>query len=299
MPITIHAKGKLLITGEYFVLDGAKALAVPTKFGQSFEFSPSQIMQISWEGYDDLGHCWMKELIDLPLDPKVVPATSPKNRLIQVLQQIQALNSNVLNKGWKVTTRLEFPRDWGLGSSSTMIYAMAQWSNVDPYALLQTTFGGSGYDIACAGAESAVLYTVSERDVPVAWMPDFCDQLYFVHLNQKQNSREGIQHYREAKFDKTAVINKLDAITAALQECHDLTTFEGLLRRHEQVVGEALTLPLVPEALFPDYWGAAKSLGAWGGDFVLVTSDRSREETLKYFRGRGYSTVLGWRKMCL
>ena len=29
-----YSNGKLLLTGEYVVLDGAKALAVPTKFGQ-------------------------------------------------------------------------------------------------------------------------------------------------------------------------------------------------------------------------------------------------------------------------
>ena len=32
---TFYSNGKLLITGEYVVLDGAKALALPTKFGQS------------------------------------------------------------------------------------------------------------------------------------------------------------------------------------------------------------------------------------------------------------------------
>ena len=31
---TFYSNGKLLITGEYVVLDGAKALALPTKFGQ-------------------------------------------------------------------------------------------------------------------------------------------------------------------------------------------------------------------------------------------------------------------------
>ena len=30
-----YSNGKLLITGEYLVLDGAKAFALPTKFGQN------------------------------------------------------------------------------------------------------------------------------------------------------------------------------------------------------------------------------------------------------------------------
>ena len=32
---TFYSNGKLLLTGEYVVLDGAKALAVPTRFGQN------------------------------------------------------------------------------------------------------------------------------------------------------------------------------------------------------------------------------------------------------------------------
>ena len=35
MKTTYYSNGKLLITGEYLVLDGAEALALPTKFGQN------------------------------------------------------------------------------------------------------------------------------------------------------------------------------------------------------------------------------------------------------------------------
>jgi len=34
-----------------------------------------------------------------------------------------------------------------------------------------------------------------------------------------------------------------------------------------------------------------KSLGAWGGDFVLATSQASEEETRKYFGQKGFTTV--------
>ena len=34
---TFYGHGKLLLTGEYAVLDGAKALSIPTRFGQSLE----------------------------------------------------------------------------------------------------------------------------------------------------------------------------------------------------------------------------------------------------------------------
>jgi len=34
---TCYSNGKLLLTGEYLVLEGATALAVPTKFGQDLK----------------------------------------------------------------------------------------------------------------------------------------------------------------------------------------------------------------------------------------------------------------------
>ena len=43
-----YSNGKLLITGEYVVLDGAKALALPTKFGQYLIIEPGKNQQINW-----------------------------------------------------------------------------------------------------------------------------------------------------------------------------------------------------------------------------------------------------------
>lgn len=294
---TIHGKGKLLITGEYFVLDGAKALAISTKFGQSFEFTPIDNSEVSWKGFDDRATCWLNETIALPLNQEQVAVTSPRGRLLQVLQSAYSLNPKVFNTGWRVTSNLEFPKDWGLGSSSTMIYAVAKWAGVDPYDLLKATFGGSGYDIACAGAKEAVLYTIQDRAKAVSWKPAFRDQLYFVYLNQKQNSRDGIRHYKAAKFDKQTTIKALDTLTERLLTCTDFKEFEALIARHESLVGGSLNLPLVRETLFSGFWGAVKSLGAWGGDFVLATSNRSTEETTAYFQAKGFHTVLSWEEM--
>ena len=48
--------------------------------------------------------------------------------------------------------------NWGLGSSSTLISLLSQWSGVAPEKLLSTSFGGSGYDVACATAKDAIIY---------------------------------------------------------------------------------------------------------------------------------------------
>ena len=36
-----------------------------------------------------------------------------------------------MKNGFKVTTKLDFPKNWGLGTSSTLINNIAQWAQVD------------------------------------------------------------------------------------------------------------------------------------------------------------------------
>ncbi len=82
--------------------------------------------------------------------------------LLKILLEAKRLNPNFLNgkMGYEVHTTLSFPREWGLGSSSTLISNIAQWANVDPFALLSETFNGSGYDIACAQHNRPIIYQI-------------------------------------------------------------------------------------------------------------------------------------------
>ncbi len=45
--------------------------------------------------------------------------------------------------------------------------------------------------------------------------------------------------------------------------------FEELLILHEKLISKAIGISPIQERLFSDYKGVIKSLGAWGGDFVL------------------------------
>ena len=65
---------------------------------------------------------------------------------------------------------------------------------------------------------------------------------------------------------------------------------------HEKIISNIIKLKPVKEKLFPDYFGEIKSLGAWGGDFVLVTGN---EETPNYFKNKGFETFLSYREMIL
>ena len=83
-------------------------------------------------------------------------------RLCQILQAVKQLNPKAFEgNDIKFTTRLDFDPNWGLGSSSTLIANLAQWANVNPYELLKLTFGGSGYDLACATAEGPIYYQLA------------------------------------------------------------------------------------------------------------------------------------------
>ena len=302
MPQHFYGHGKLLITGEYLVLDGALALAIPTKKGQKLTVAEAEQPGITWEGLKESGEVWFTFHLDYALFKQSQPAASenPEIRLLQILLAAQKLNPEFLKEqpSLKVTTQLEFHQKWGLGSSSTLIYMLAQWAEVDAYKLLELTFGGSGYDIACAGNDSPILYQRSE-DVPQVFQtnfyPDFSDQLFFVYLNKKQNSREAIANYRkQPEARKIEAIQKVSGITETLLTVDSIFSFNVLIEAHERIIASVLNIQTVKQTLFSDFKGSIKSLGAWGGDFILATGG---PEAKDYFRAKGYETILSFDEM--
>ncbi|MFN2261208.1 MAG: GYDIA family GHMP kinase, partial [Psychroflexus sp.] len=207
---------------------------------------------------------------------------------------------DLFSKQYDFETKLEFQRNWGLGTSSTLINNLANWAEVNPYDLLAKTFGGSGYDIACAANNSALTFQL-DREIPKVQTVEFPESLkpyiHFVHLNQKQNSREAIQNYRQLKPKKMSnSISKINSITDEILICQNLLEFQNLLVKHETSLSEILQMKPVQERYFSDFPGIVKSLGAWGGDFVMVVSERNPEE---YFKNKGFSTVLDFETMIL
>jgi hypothetical protein len=196
---------------------------------------------------------------------------------------------------------LEFDPSWGLGSSSTLIHFLADLLHVSPYSLLDKTFGGSGYDILCAAAGGPVLYwraPTGPAGREITWSPDWLKQTYFVHLNRKQNSREGIAAYRKADPDPDT-LQAIDQISLAIAEPSlHLRAAARLIERHEQLISEALGIPRVKEQ-FPDFMGTLKSLGAWGGDFIWALSEEPAEKVRVYFNERGYGTFIPYHDMAL
>ena len=302
MPQHFYGHGKLLITGEYLVLDGALALAIPTQKGQKLTVTETTTPGITWEGLKESGEVWFTFHLNYKMFEQTQAANSenPEVRLLQILLAAQKLNPDFLKDqpNLKVTTQLEFHQKWGLGSSSTLIFMLAQWAKVDPYRLLDLTFGGSGYDIACAGNDSPILYQITDG-VPKVFQtnfyPEFSDQLFFVYLNKKQNSREAIANYRKQPEErKKEAIQKISGITETLLTTDSIFSFNALIDTHERIIASVLNIPTVKQQLFPDFKGSIKSLGAWGGDFILATGGADAQD---YFSAKGYTTILSFEEM--
>jgi mevalonate kinase len=299
-----RACGKLLLTGEYFVLDGATALALPVRYGQSLRIEKGQApSRLLWTSKTDEGISWflaeyeLPSLVALSFTEKKVAET-----LSDILRKCQAQNPAFLTKhqSFKALTLNDFPREWGLGTSSTLIATIAKWANVDPYPVLFDTMGGSGYDIACAYSDGPILYRLngSTPEVrPAHFQPAFSDSLWFVFLGKKQDSREGIRRYRERAQGNAELVAEVSRLTQQFVAAEDIQTLETVMREHEALISETLALPRAHDLYFNDFWGETKSLGAWGGDFVLATSERPAAETQAYFKKKGFEVVLSWAKM--
>lgn len=300
-----YSNGKLLITGEYLVLDGAEAFALPTKFGQNLIVEKGNNQKIKWTSFDSDGSIWIDfelSFHDILKKNTAEESESIKNTLIEILHQGYLLNPDFIDnsEGYHITTQLTFPRNWGLGTSSTLINNIAQWLAIDAFVLLNNSFGGSGYDIACAQNNSPILYHL-DKGKPiietVSFKPKFAKNLHFVYLEKKQSSKASIISYYNNKNNELAEeIIANNKITSAVLKAKTLQEFAIALEEHEAEMSNILEMQTIKESLFPDFNGIIKSLGAWGGDFVLAISD---ENPVDYFNKKGFRTIIPYKDMIL
>lgn len=307
-----YSNGKILISGEYVVLDGATALAVPTTYGQSMKVERIDQPILQWKSLDHRKETWFAgqfrlkngDLIPHTEDYSKAPEKPSQkqifHRLAKILKEAHDLNPSLLkeNKGYSVTTELDFPQDWGLGTSSTLINNIAQWFEIDAYRLLEKSFGGSGYDIASAQHDHPITFALNPAGRTVlgtGFDPDFKKELFFVHLNQKQSSREAIAHYRrQPKKDLEEAVEKITALSHQMITAQTIPQFELLLEIHETIISQLINIPKIKNQLFPDYPRAIKSLGGWGGDFILAAGGCEEQD---YFLNKGYKNVIPFSEM--
>jgi len=60
-----------------------------------------------------------------------------------------------------------------------------------------------------------------------------------------------------------------------------------------------LKQPTLNETVFNNFPGVAKSLGAWGGDFALISSDTGRQETIRLLQEKGFHNCFPFNEIVL
>ena len=297
---TYSSNGKLLLTGEYLVLHGALALALPLRLGQSLavETLESDNNRILWNAFNPSGP-WLQ--VQLRRDTmEIIDTDDPAraDKLASLLQALRVLNPEAFTNDLCFTTRLDFDPSWGLGSSSTLISNLARWAEVNPYTLLKMTIGGSGYDIACATATAPIFY---RRDLhlpvvqPAYFAPPFANHLFFIYQGQKQHSSKEVSSFNErwSQFDFQADVEKVSEISRSLPAVKTLDEFRSFIDIHEDILAHCLGREPV-KTQFPDFDGSLKSLGAWGGDFILAATQATYHDVKDYFQKRGLEIVFNY-----
>lgn len=297
--ISFRASGKLMLTGEYAVLDGATSWAVPTQFGQNITCTPRIQPGITWTSINHLNEVWFEaEWNGLGV------LTDHSNEEVAhtldgILQYAQGLNSTVFS-GWDIEIEMDFPREWGLGSSSSLVALIGHWLNVDPYLLFENNLTGSGYDVAVAYNNCGVLYNLDKNGRTIELsnhVPSVTNQLYFAYSGVKQSSASEVKSYTTLPLtQRESIVPQLNELTQTLYSTTSFIEFSDAVREHERILGTVLERKTMNEK-WPTINGAMKHLGAWGGDFfLLATQDPSDLEKLK---NGGIDTLFSWNEIML
>jgi mevalonate kinase len=300
-----YSRGKFLLSAEYLVLYGAKALAVPLKLGQRMVVTEIPLPGLlKWETYVQQ-KLWFTSIFQL--------------RNMEIMETSDEVTANFIQKlliaggelkpglpatkvGFQIQNYIDFDISWGLGSSSSLVSNLAYWLDIDPFALHSRVFRGSGYDIFCARATKPILYQVEEGRPDareIIFNPSFKENLYFVYSGRKQNSRESVRRFLEQHAGDEAIIKEISRLTGAMVKAKNLGEFLALMLQHEEALSSVLGLKMLKEELFPDFPGQIKSLGAWGGDFFMAGTTMSPEEVKDYFSNKNLDVVFRWDEIVL
>lgn len=272
VPLHFKANGKLLLTSEYLVLHGASALALPLKYGQTLTIEETNSKELEWIA-NLPNKNWFKAKYDHKLE--IIEATNSylgeaTKKLLEAAVIIGKFNTfDFIGK--RVTTQLDFQKDWGFGSSSTILSLIAQWLKIDPFKLLEITFGGSGYDIACATNNKPIIYQLTNNKptyTNTLFNPPFSDKIIFFYLGQKQKSYTEVIKYSKIKPDPEIIV-KANELTQHIINAPFITLLQEYILQHEALIASYTNLPSINE-LIPIKGVVLKSLGAWGGDFAMA-----------------------------
>ncbi len=296
------SRGKLLISGEYLVLKGATALALPLKKGQSMQVSRSGDEGLTWESRQ-YGEPWFRAVFRRPFFE--VAETTEQGVADNLARHLQALTAmkpgaESMMYGRRVITDLGFDRQWGFGSSSSLVSNLAYWAGVDPFRLHRRVSEGSGYDVVLAREDGPVFFTLKrqtyqkqEVDLP----RNVTRYLYFVYLGAKQDSSVQVSQFLAGGRSYRVEKRMITELGRHMANAGTVEDFGFYMKEHEQVISSILKVPTLKEGIFSDLPGEAKSLGAWGGDFALLTWKGTRAGLMEYLSTRGLNIFFSYHEL--
>lgn len=299
-PVNYRANGKLLLAGEYLVLQGACALALPLRYGQSMQVASSPSGTLSWRSSEPAGE-WFEAVYDLTSLEVISSSGQETARVLQQwLRATQALQPDFMTpgNGFDVTVTADYPLEWGWGSSSTLISMLAQWSGADPFELHRQISSGSGFDIACALRNQLLFYQLMEGEaVMLPTQPGWAleENSWFCYLGRSQDSGREVSVF-QGKEVSSSDISEISDLSVRICSAPSGDELIRLVNRHEAVIAGILKRD--PIALsFPSFPGAVKSLGAWGGDFAMFVSTEDPAEVHQHLLKLGFSTIFRYHEI--
>lgn len=275
--------GKIMLAGEYAVMAGIESLALPVAQGQwmqVWDMPAKGVSKLVWQGKEADGTVWFECRIDTDI-MHISESTDEDvaKTLVKLLREVQIHRPELFSgRTLRLETQCEFRRDYGLGSSSTMVANLSKWSGVDAFVLQEAGFGGSGYDVAVALlGRPLVFWKEGELACWSPWSlnPELTEGWYLAFPGKKQNSRSSLSAVRE-KLDSlktdTMMLQQLNAVVNALKHPRSLPLAEAMLEMWQALLGQHLEIPRAWDdlKLEPMQGGLCKWLGAWGGDVLLI-----------------------------
>ncbi len=281
---TYFAPGKILLAGEYTVLLGLEAMALPVKDGQWLEFfeyktPEGQSDMLRFQALDEKGAVWLQFAYDLNTMQAHAEQNSESAAFESVLQRVPP-DFWKPNTSYRLETRLEFGRNTGLGSSSTFISLMSQCFHLDPQKLQKDIFNGSGYDVAIATLGKPLTFWRKDGEAHFRawkWDPQWSEDWHVVFLGEKVNSRKSASALipqLEEILNEPFYAQQFERVLSIVRDSEHTASIEAALEMFQLLMAQLLELqtPYKHFNLNPVKQGLCKWLGAWGGDMLLVNT---------------------------
>lgn len=289
-----YAHGKFLLTAEYLVMAGADAIVLPLNKGQHLSLLEDEHEQLRWESWYE-GELWFQA--DFNAHNFDVLETEDQFRaafISRILKEAKELAKKEKSfQAKKIITELEFSPDWGLGSSSTLIVNVSRLFDINAFDLHKRVSRGSGFDVAAGMSTYPFRYRLkkNKREMMPVRIPElFFNHTFFVYLGQKADSGIAVEEFSQQDKDLKIPVKYINEISGQFTEVESVRELSRITNEHEQFMSDVLGMPS-PTDRFADYPYGMKSLGAWGGDFIMAIHPKGKQEVERYFKHKGCPLV--------